>query len=156
MTIDLDDEAALPCPSCEYDLRAQTIPRCPECGRVFASLADLAEQVHRAKRIYERVLKYRKWVASLIALAFLLAILSIPFGRLLGPWATVLLLPVPVASAPAFLLLLQVPRWRFSRRIPPSQRRELSGSVPILFIESLPFLCCAVPFAVLLVESLLG
>lgn len=41
-------EARLCCPLCEYDLRAQVEPRCPECGYAFewAELRDPARRLH--------------------------------------------------------------------------------------------------------------
>ncbi|HEY3243634.1 MAG TPA: hypothetical protein VGM03_09805 [Phycisphaerae bacterium] len=151
MVTDIHDLAALPCPGCEYDLRAQADPRCPECGQTFASLEDLAHASRQAHRIYRRVLIYRVRVAAAIAIAILLVFGAALLGFYPLFWSpTALLLTglIPLASSAAFVLLIQVIRWRFDRRIARPQRHELNGSVPILLIESIPFLLAVVPLAI--------
>jgi hypothetical protein len=49
----------VPCPRCEYNLHALTVPRCPECG----------EQVHL--RVMPRQSGARAWVAMMLAAATL-------------------------------------------------------------------------------------
>jgi len=57
------DNKALPCPICEYDLRGQLTPRCPECGQKFDSLDVLARASASAERIINRLLTWRTRVA---------------------------------------------------------------------------------------------
>lgn len=143
------DESAVPCPQCSYDLRATTTLRCPECGAAFTSLDDLIAASREAQRIYNRVLKYRIRIACAIALCMVFCFMLIAFVSA-SPIATPLLrlvfvagmLLLPLTCGAAFVLMLQVLRWRFDRRIGVRQRRELTGSFPILFIESLPFMLC--------------
>ena len=144
---------ARPCPSCDYDLRGQTVPRCPECGRAFASLEDLAQASQAAARVFSRVLRWRIRIAIaiMIAMGTMLAC-SLP-GLLFDSLALLVSLAglgIVAASGAAFVLLFQVLRWRFDRRIGRAQRRELNGSIPLLFVFSLPFLLfalCVVSFA---------
>ena len=151
MTPEVADKAnglpgARPCPSCDYDLRAQTVPRCPECGRVFASFEDLARASEAAARVFNRVLRWRIRIAIAIGIAIVptlaCSLSAIFFRRLpllfLGGYVL-----VAATSAAAFVLLFQVLRWRFDSRIPRGQRRELNGSIPLLLVFSLPFLLLA-------------
>ena len=105
----------------------------------FDSLEHIAFAAREAKRIYNRVLAWRQKIAIAIGLS----ILALPLIGVVGVRQSILWVVVtsflPLTSAAAFILLVQVTRWRSDLNIPEKQRRELNGSMPVLFIESLPF-----------------
>jgi hypothetical protein len=57
----LSDTESLLCPLCDYDLRAQVEPRCPECGYTFdwTELRDPARRKHRY--LFEHHLERNLW-----------------------------------------------------------------------------------------------
>jgi hypothetical protein len=64
------DETALPCPLCEYDLRATVEPRCPECGHAFDRVelrnADLRHPYLFDQQLPRNIRPFiRTWLASL-------------------------------------------------------------------------------------------
>lgn len=69
------DDTALPCPLCEYDLRATVEPRCPECGHAF-DRAELVKAGERHPYLFDQQLPpivgpfARTWVASLVPWTF--------------------------------------------------------------------------------------
>lgn len=135
-------DQAIPCPRCDYDLRGQTDPCCPECGEAFESLAELIEASQRAHNVFVTAMRWRQWIAAGILASFGLTIAIMSVG-IVGYMnvrlrVVVLVLPVIIASSSAVVLLVQVVRWRFSRRVPRAMRKRLNGSIPLLAFESIP------------------
>ena len=136
----------LPCPACDYDLRGQTDPRCPECGRTFASIDELRALALDVKRVFNRVLVWR----LKFAFAYLLAFGWLGAGSLIvGNTASspspigiigllVVILPFIVMPAMALVFLIQVLRLRFDSNIGRAQRRELNGTIPLLLVYMSP------------------
>jgi len=164
---DSPDDAvlSLPCPTCDYDLRAQTAPRCPECGRTFASIEDLRAIATDAKQVLHRVFLWR----FKFAVAYIVAIAWVPiaFGYLdfitnqPGPTMTlgILIAVIPILTMPllAVYFLIRVLRLRFDTRIAREQRRGLNGTIPLLFLYTLPaFVFLPIAVMVLFTRASLG
>jgi hypothetical protein len=143
-----EEEAALSCPACDYDLRGQIEPRCPECGLRFSSLDELEEAARSAKRLYNRVLRSRLRVAILLGGAFAASFVAGMIADLFPNEVAVIVfvlvsLSLPTTSFAGFVLLVQVVGKRLDPRIPHRLRRELTGSIPVLIVFSAPFLLFA-------------
>jgi len=151
----------LPCPTCDYDLRAQTEPRCPECGRTFVSIGELRACAIDAKRVFNRVMRWRDRFAIAYALALVSALMIMAivaqtvrqpsiigtFGLLIG------IAPLVAMPVLAFIFLIRILRLRFDSRIGRNQRRELNGTIPLLLIYMLPVLISLPCVAMLLFSS---
>ena len=157
----VEEDPALPCPTCDYDLRGQVEPRCPECGLQFSSIEELATAARSAARLYNKTLQSRIRLAWAFAWAFIAnivsAILAVPLAMLFHSELAILMivgaaaLALPAVSLFAFSLLIRVIVKRFDPRIARHQRRELTGSIPVLLVFSLPFLLSAILGITLLV-----
>ena len=78
------EDRSFPCPGCEYDLRGQEDPRCPECGFSADSFEVLREASEQAASILNRVLLARHRIAVVIGVGFLLGLILRRFPFLLG------------------------------------------------------------------------
>ena len=136
----------LPCPSCDYDLRGQTDPHCPECGRTFVSISELRALALDVRRVFNRVLVWRikfaiAYVLGLVWLALGVSIIGIfatgpSIGGALG--LTVAFTPLIIMPLGALVFLVQVLRLKADSNIGRAQRRELNGTIPLLLIYMLP------------------
>lgn len=168
--------ADVPCAKCGYDLAAQTSPRCPECGAAWRTFEDLEAASRSARRLFVGVLRWRLRIAYIYAAAFLLpwfayflitlvsavmgpspADAAAPTGGAIGPERGALLIAGLLAGVGftlggglALLMLLRVVYLRLNFHLPPDQRRELNGSLPLLLFEVLPL-----PLGVVLLVFLL-
>lgn len=136
------DAEAIPCPGCEYDLRGQIEPRCPECGQRFESLAEMQSAIERAMAVLEQA---REWRAFGLAIILAAAVFGIGLsGFAIGldlPNASVAccLAPLFFACGFAFVLFAKLLRWRLGRKIPKSLRQRLTGPLIVFGMQSFPF-----------------
>lgn len=156
-----ESDLSLPCPSCDYDLRAQTDPRCPECGRSFASIAELRVLAIDARRIFNRVMRWRNKFAFAYALSFALGFLimtviglAVRQPSVVGTFGLLIVVaPFVVMPVLAFGFLIQVLRLRFAAHIGRAQRRELNGTIPLLMVYMLPGLISLPTIAMLVFQN---
>lgn len=147
-----------PCPDCGYDLQGQEVPRCPECGSQFSSMPEMVEASQHAARVFVRVLRWR------VKLAYILGAGTLVLSCLVGlvflseyfdtnssfnptnPSIPIIVIVMLLVSFSTFILggilslilLLQVVRYYFDRRIPADRRRELIGTIPLLLFYLIP------------------
>ncbi len=138
---------AIPCPKCEYDLRAQTEPRCTECGYEARSFEELHDMSRRAEAIKANAssVKARSAAAAVFGLSItggghiLFLVLPEFFNtsagnavRYIAAWAM-----VATFGYGGLLALRQlgvVIAGQFNRRTTSSQRRTLLKSIPLLLM----------------------
>ena len=156
-----ESELSLPCPTCDYDLRAQIEPRCPECGRAFASIEELRRIATDVKQVLDRVLLWR----FKFAIAYMAAIAWVPIALTYvdlyfqqpGPALTlgILVALIPVLSMPllAIYFLVRVLRLRFDIRIAKEQRRALNRTILILVLYTLPALAFLPPAIMVIIKK---
>ncbi len=148
-----------PCPDCGYDLQGQEVPRCPECGSQFSSMPEMIEASQHAARVFVRVLRWRIKIAYILGAGTLLLACLVGFEYLSeyfdintnfnpsNPSSYILIGAILLVSSTIFIaagllsliLLIQVVRYCFDRRIPPERRRELIGTIPLLLFYLIPF-----------------
>ena len=144
------DSNAIPCPDCGYDLRAQTEPRCTECGVTFESFEEMKFRAAEALKPYLHILRWRQRVAYLFAGGFLsvfpmfLIALAIS-GRRLGDTPPLFLFAPFVglflaAGALSLYLLITIAAYLCRSRVPRAHKRELLASIPLLLFYQLPAL----------------
>lgn len=150
----LVDTESVPCPHCDYDLRAQSSARCPECGFQFESLQAMIEASRDAGRLFLRVMVWRQRLAYFTFFSIVLIICTIFFEVSLGRVSRIASIGVvllwPLSGLLALILLVQVIRWRFHPLIPRRQRAELNGSIPWLMFLTMPLILAVVVVVMLL------
>lgn len=149
------EPSAVPCPRCEYDLRMQQTAACPECGMQFPSMSAMLIASQSAHRVFKRVMKWRQRLAIFtlcVLLSFFALIALNANSRRIQPYYFYAVMWLWVLSGVfAFVLMIQVIRWRFSSQIPKWQRVELNQSIPwLLFLSAPLFVFVAVMIVMLL------
>ncbi|MCB9853393.1 MAG: hypothetical protein H6819_09890 [Phycisphaerales bacterium] len=142
---------AIPCPECEYDLRGQSTPCCPECGLAFDSLEAMMLASKRTNQVLRRVQRWRRPldVLTLLSLsAVVYCYLTDTFGRLPPIVAISIVLLCPICGLLALILLIQVLRWRRNPLVPKRHRERLNESVYWLIILISPL--AIIVFAIVL------
>lgn len=110
------DPSFLPCPHCGYDLRAQTVPRCPECGTRLESLDEIRAQWTSARNLREHLRNQCIILGILIVASLLVPLITgalwtffSPIDELLLVWIMLLEFVVLAITAGA-LAMTHMPR----------------------------------------------
>ena len=137
-----DHPTAVPCPKCDYDLRGQTEPRCPECGLDFGSFETLADAVEWDRQRVPELARARVRAAWWLVGGCGLLLLWMGIYALLpedpAEWTQLGLLVLPASCVPAAGVLWRVFLALGEPRIPPADRAKLWSSLLILMAFCLP------------------
>jgi len=142
--------SAIPCPKCEYDLRGQTEPRCPECGFAAESFdvllvasahaASVLTKTHKALEHAGRPVTIGFVVGSLFHLVEWLFPLALETSvgvaiRYAGAWCAAIVFAY--GGFLALRILITILACQVDPNIPSSQRRALLKLVPTLMLLQL-------------------
>jgi hypothetical protein len=143
-------DSAIPCPKCEYDLRGQNEPRCPECGFVSESFEELREASQRAASVLTKTHKALEHADRPITIGFVVGSLFhlvewlFPLAletsvgvaiRYAGAWCTAIVFAY--GGFLALRILITILACQVDPNIPSSQRRTLLKLVPTLMLLQL-------------------
>ena len=137
------------CPSCRYNVRAISQPRCPECG------SPLGLKVTAPERLI------RRWIGVILtlalplgfALAGLLAWLSFTvrgFSLARGTWVAITIFAAMATANGGVLVLAIVRRHAFWRLPAPRQQRLMLAAVALAIVST------GVMFTAIMVRKSLG